>query len=153
MGTAGASRSCGSKRWRVEYGRGQCKRWRVAHGWHQCILGPGQWAQLAGEVDSMEYYANGVRANVCKPSGSNCDWSGSVSQAAIRRALRVPDHVQGGPRARLSVAEAVTLWVEVPDAIQRQVRANESAECHRKALSVVHVTMSARLPFNLVGPR
>ena len=29
----------------------------------------------------MEYYADGVRANICKPSGSNCDWSGSVSQS------------------------------------------------------------------------
>jgi beta-glucanase (GH16 family) len=28
----------------------------------------------------MEYYASNVRANVCKPSGSTCDWSGSVAQ-------------------------------------------------------------------------
>jgi beta-glucanase (GH16 family) len=37
------------------------------------------WPQ-SGEVDIMEYYADGVRANVCKPSGATCDWSGSVSQ-------------------------------------------------------------------------
>jgi beta-glucanase (GH16 family) len=45
------------------------------------ILGNGKSWPSSGEVDIMEYYANGVRANVCKPSGSNCDWSGSVSQS------------------------------------------------------------------------
>jgi beta-glucanase (GH16 family) len=45
------------------------------------ILGNGRSWPSSGEVDIMEYYANGVRANVCKPSGSNCDWSGSVSQS------------------------------------------------------------------------
>ncbi len=44
------------------------------------VLGNGvSWPQ-SGEVDIMEYYANDVRANVCKPSGSTCDWSGSVAQ-------------------------------------------------------------------------
>jgi beta-glucanase (GH16 family) len=45
------------------------------------ILGNGKSWPSSGEVDIMEYYASGVRANVCKPSGSNCDWSGSVSQS------------------------------------------------------------------------
>jgi beta-glucanase (GH16 family) len=45
------------------------------------ILGDGQpWPQ-SGEVDIMEYYEDGVRANVCKPSGGNCNWSGSVRQS------------------------------------------------------------------------
>jgi beta-glucanase (GH16 family) len=45
------------------------------------VLGNGRSWPASGEVDIMEYYANDVRANVCKPSGSNCDWSGSVAQA------------------------------------------------------------------------
>src|SRR6202142_3628923 len=45
------------------------------------ILGNGRGWPSSGEVDIMEYYANGVRANVCIPSGGNCDWSGSVSQS------------------------------------------------------------------------
>jgi beta-glucanase (GH16 family) len=45
------------------------------------ILGNGKSWPASGEVDIMEYYANEVRANVCKPSGSTCDWSGSVGQA------------------------------------------------------------------------
>jgi beta-glucanase (GH16 family) len=45
------------------------------------ILGNGKSWPASGEVDIMEYYASGVRANVCTPSGSNCDWTGSVSQA------------------------------------------------------------------------
>ena len=45
------------------------------------ILGNGKSWPSSGEVDIMEYYANEVRANVCKPSGSTCDWSGSVGQA------------------------------------------------------------------------
>lgn len=44
------------------------------------ILGSGRSWPSSGEVDIMEYYANGVRANVCVPSAGNCDWSGSVSQ-------------------------------------------------------------------------
>jgi beta-glucanase (GH16 family) len=44
------------------------------------ILGNGLSWPASGEVDIMEYYANGVRSNICKPSGGNCDWSGSVSQ-------------------------------------------------------------------------
>ncbi|MBV9949547.1 MAG: family 16 glycosylhydrolase [Myxococcales bacterium] len=44
-------------------------------------LGNGRSWPSSGEVDIMEYYASGVRANVCKPSGSNCDWTGSVSQS------------------------------------------------------------------------
>jgi beta-glucanase (GH16 family) len=45
------------------------------------ILGTGTpWPQ-SGEVDIMEYYASGVRANVCKPAGGTCDWSGSVRQS------------------------------------------------------------------------
>jgi beta-glucanase (GH16 family) len=44
-------------------------------------LGSGKSWPSSGEVDIMEYYANDVRANVCKPSGSTCDWSGSVSQS------------------------------------------------------------------------
>jgi beta-glucanase (GH16 family) len=44
------------------------------------ILGNGRSWPASGEVDIMEYYANDVRANVCKPSGSTCDWSGSVAQ-------------------------------------------------------------------------
>jgi beta-glucanase (GH16 family) len=44
-------------------------------------LGNGKSWPASGEVDIMEYYASGVRANVCKPSGSNCDWSGSVTQS------------------------------------------------------------------------
>jgi beta-glucanase (GH16 family) len=44
------------------------------------ILGSGRGWPSSGEVDIMEYYANGVRANVCIPSAGNCDWSGSVSQ-------------------------------------------------------------------------
>lgn len=43
-------------------------------------LGSGKSWPSSGEVDIMEYYASDVRANVCKPSGSTCDWSGSVSQ-------------------------------------------------------------------------
>jgi beta-glucanase (GH16 family) len=45
------------------------------------VLGNGRSWPSSGEVDIMEYYANGVRANICKPSGSNCDWSGSVTQS------------------------------------------------------------------------
>ena len=45
------------------------------------VLGNGRSWPSSGEVDIMEYYNNGVRANICKPSGSNCDWSGSVSQS------------------------------------------------------------------------
>jgi beta-glucanase (GH16 family) len=45
------------------------------------ILGNGLSWPASGEVDIMEYYANGVRSNICKPSGGNCDWSGSVSQS------------------------------------------------------------------------
>jgi beta-glucanase (GH16 family) len=45
------------------------------------VLGAGKSWPASGEVDIMEYYANDVRANVCKPSGSTCDWSGSVAQA------------------------------------------------------------------------
>jgi beta-glucanase (GH16 family) len=44
------------------------------------VLGNGRSWPSSGEVDIMEYYANNVRANVCKPSGSTCDWSGSVAQ-------------------------------------------------------------------------
>ncbi len=44
------------------------------------ILGDGRSWPSSGEIDIMEYYANDVRANVCKPSGGNCDWSGSVAQ-------------------------------------------------------------------------
>jgi beta-glucanase (GH16 family) len=45
------------------------------------ILGNGApWPQ-SGEVDIMEYYVEGVRANVCKPSGKACNWSGSVRQS------------------------------------------------------------------------
>jgi beta-glucanase (GH16 family) len=44
------------------------------------ILGNNLSWPASGEVDIMEYYANGVRSNICKPSGGNCDWSGSVSQ-------------------------------------------------------------------------
>lgn len=44
------------------------------------ILGNGRSWPASGEVDIMEYYTSGVRANVCKPSGGNCDWSGSVTQ-------------------------------------------------------------------------
>jgi beta-glucanase (GH16 family) len=44
------------------------------------ILGDGRpWPQ-SGEVDIMEYYASMVRANVCLPSGTTCDWTGSVAQ-------------------------------------------------------------------------
>jgi beta-glucanase (GH16 family) len=43
-------------------------------------LGSGVSWPASGEVDIMEYYAKDVRANVCKPSGSTCDWSGSVAQ-------------------------------------------------------------------------
>jgi beta-glucanase (GH16 family) len=45
------------------------------------ILGDGRGWPSSGEVDIMEYYANGVRANVCIPAGGNCDWSGSVTQS------------------------------------------------------------------------
>jgi beta-glucanase (GH16 family) len=45
------------------------------------ILGNGLSWPASGEVDIMEYYANGVRSNICKPSGGNCDWLGSVSQS------------------------------------------------------------------------
>lgn len=45
------------------------------------ILGNGRGWPQSGEVDIMEYYASGVRANVCKPSGSTCNWSGSVTQS------------------------------------------------------------------------
>jgi len=44
------------------------------------ILGNGKSWPSSGEVDIMEYYVNEVRANVCKPSGSQCDWTGSVAQ-------------------------------------------------------------------------
>jgi beta-glucanase (GH16 family) len=44
------------------------------------ILGNGRGWPTSGEVDIMEYYASGVRANVCVPAGGNCDWSGSVTQ-------------------------------------------------------------------------
>jgi beta-glucanase (GH16 family) len=44
------------------------------------ILGNGKSWPSSGEVDIMEYYASGVRANVCIPSGSTCNWNGSVSQ-------------------------------------------------------------------------
>ena len=44
------------------------------------VLGNGKSWPSSGEVDIMEYYASDVRANVCKPSGSTCDWSGSVAQ-------------------------------------------------------------------------
>jgi len=44
------------------------------------VLGNNLSWPASGEVDIMEYYANGVRSNICKPSGGNCDWSGSVSQ-------------------------------------------------------------------------
>jgi beta-glucanase (GH16 family) len=44
------------------------------------ILGDGLSWPSSGEVDIMEYYASGVRANVCIPSAGNCDWTGSVSQ-------------------------------------------------------------------------
>ena len=45
------------------------------------VLGSGAPWPKSGEVDIMEYYTNGVRANVCKPSGSTCNWSGSVRQS------------------------------------------------------------------------
>ncbi len=45
------------------------------------ILGNGVGWPSSGEVDIMEYYASGVRANVCIPSGGTCDWTGSVSQS------------------------------------------------------------------------
>jgi beta-glucanase (GH16 family) len=45
------------------------------------VLGEGAPWPASGEVDIMEYYADGVRANVCKPSGKACDWSGSVRQS------------------------------------------------------------------------
>jgi beta-glucanase (GH16 family) len=38
------------------------------------ILGSGTAWPQSGEVDIMEYYANKVLANVCTPSGSNCNW-------------------------------------------------------------------------------
>jgi beta-glucanase (GH16 family) len=44
------------------------------------ILGNGRSWPASGEVDIMEYYANDIRANVCTPSGSTCDWNGSVAQ-------------------------------------------------------------------------
>src|SRR6185295_11857507 len=43
------------------------------------ILGDATSWPASGEVDIMEYYANKVLANVCKPSGSTCLWS-SVTQ-------------------------------------------------------------------------
>jgi beta-glucanase (GH16 family) len=43
-------------------------------------LGDGRSWPSSGEVDIMEYYANDVRANVCTPSGSTCNWNGSVAQ-------------------------------------------------------------------------
>ena len=45
------------------------------------ILGNGRSWPSSGEVDIMEYYANEVRANVCTPSGTTCDWTGSQMQA------------------------------------------------------------------------
>ena len=45
------------------------------------ILGNGAPWPESGEVDIMEYYLDGVRANVCKPSGKACNWSGSVRQS------------------------------------------------------------------------
>ena len=44
-------------------------------------LGNGRSWPASGEVDIMEYYASGVRANVCIPSGSTCNWNGSVTQS------------------------------------------------------------------------
>lgn len=44
------------------------------------ILGNGRSWPASGEVDIMEYYANAIRANVCTPAGSTCDWNGSVAQ-------------------------------------------------------------------------
>ena len=44
-------------------------------------LGDGRSWPASGEVDIMEYYASGVRANVCIPSGSTCNWNGSVTQS------------------------------------------------------------------------
>ena len=38
------------------------------------MLGSGPWPR-SGEVDIMEYYRNMVLANVCKPAGSDCDWT------------------------------------------------------------------------------
>jgi beta-glucanase (GH16 family) len=73
-----------SGKWSYEYGRFEmCGQIDTRQGsWPAFwVLGNGKSWPSSGEVDIMEYYANGVRANVCKPSGSNCDWSGSVSQS------------------------------------------------------------------------
>jgi beta-glucanase (GH16 family) len=45
------------------------------------VLGDGRSWPSSGEVDVMEYYVDHVNANVCKPSGAKCDWSGSVRQS------------------------------------------------------------------------
>jgi beta-glucanase (GH16 family) len=73
-----------SGKWSYEYGRFEmCGKIDTRQGsWPAFwVLGNGKSWPSSGEVDIMEYYASGVRANVCKPSGSNCDWSGSVSQS------------------------------------------------------------------------
>jgi beta-glucanase (GH16 family) len=44
------------------------------------ILGNGTSWPASGEVDIMEYYANKVLANVCKPSGSTCGWASTNQQ-------------------------------------------------------------------------
>jgi beta-glucanase (GH16 family) len=45
------------------------------------ILGDSRSWPSSGEVDIMEYYTNYINANVCKPSGTNCNWAGSVRQS------------------------------------------------------------------------
>jgi beta-glucanase (GH16 family) len=72
-----------SGKWSYEYGRFEmCGQIDTRQGsWPAFwVLGNGRSWPSSGEVDIMEYYANNVRANVCKPSGSTCDWSGSVAQ-------------------------------------------------------------------------
>jgi beta-glucanase (GH16 family) len=54
------------------------------------ILGNGRSWPASGEVDIMEYYANDIRANVCTPSGSTCDWNGSVAQPISKFASTWP---------------------------------------------------------------
>jgi beta-glucanase (GH16 family) len=39
------------------------------------VLGSGVSWPASGEVDIMEYYRNMVLANVCRPAGSNCNWT------------------------------------------------------------------------------
>jgi beta-glucanase (GH16 family) len=54
------------------------------------ILGNGRSWPASGEVDIMEYYASDIRANVCTPSGSTCDWNGSVAQPISKFASTWP---------------------------------------------------------------